>query len=320
MSSILVTGATGNIGRRVTAALLLAGHNVIGVSLDLQCTVTHERFVYHQLDIADFSAVDDFLAKNSVDTLIHLAALVHVRDSRLGFSDYSRMNFRASEHLFQKASSFGVSRVIFTSTVEVYGSVPSNQLVTEDVPCKPESDYARTKLLAEEALICAAGARNISYAILRLAPVYAGGFRLNLDKRLYLRAPTVGYYVSSGEYRLALCSVHNIEHFVTQWLRLDPTISGTFNLADERAYPVMDLLNRERQKGRCRVTLRLPYLPCLGAVAVLEAGLAIAGRQAKTFTVANIRKLIRSTDWDTSRASLAIGRLPWNLDNTPESN
>src|ERR1039457_3422016 len=134
MGRVLVTGATGTIGHHVTAALLREGHHVVGVSLDQQFALTHERLEYHQLDITDFPAVENFLARHSVDTLVHLAALVHVRDSSLGFSDYSRLNFRASEHLFHKASAFGACRIIFASTIEVYGSTAHMQSVTEDAP------------------------------------------------------------------------------------------------------------------------------------------------------------------------------------------
>lgn len=319
MGRVLITGMTGTVGRHVAAALLRAGHTVLGVSLDEDCPLKDERLTYQKLDIADYSEVESFLARHSADTLVHLAALVHVRDTNLGFSDYSRLNFRASEHLFEKAQAIGVRQIIFASTVEVYGATPSGQSVSEDAPCKPESDYARTKLLAEEALTAAAAKARLSYAILRFAPVYAAGFRLNLDKRLYLRAPDIGYYVSRGDYRLGLCSVHNIEHFVTKWLELARPPSGIYNLADERSYPIKELLERERQKGRCHVTLRLPYMPSLAAVAVLEAGLAAAGRQSKMLTVGNIRKLVRSTTWDVTRARSVVGHFPWDIDNTPDS-
>jgi nucleoside-diphosphate-sugar epimerase len=316
MGTTLVTGVTGTVGRHVTRALLRAGHSVIGVALDQQHPEPHERLTYHQVEITDSSAIRDLMTRQSVDTLVHLAALVHVRDSRLGFPDYCRLNFRASENLFQLAKNSGVRRIIFASTTEVYGPTSNNQLVNECAICRPDSDYARSKLLAEEALTAVATESTLSYAVLRLAPVYASGFRLNLDKRIYLRAPTVGYYLSSGDYRLSLCSVHNIEHFVTRWLELAPARSGVFNLADENAYSIKQLLDAERRKGRCTVTLRLPFAPCLVAIALVEAALSIAGRQSQMLTVGNIRKLVRSAAWDTSRATAAVGHLPWNMDNT----
>ena len=316
MGRILVTGAAGTIGLHVTSALLECGHSVVGVSLEPTSSISHKHFTYQKLDIGDYQAIDSMLSEQSIDGLIHLAALVHVRDSKLSFSDYCRQNFRASEHLFQKAYSHGVRRIVFASTIEVYGPTPSKRLVNEDISCRPESDYARSKLLGEEALVAAASLANASYSILRLAPVYASDFRLNLNKRLYLRAPTIGYYVSKGDYELSLCSIRNIEHFVIRWLELESATSGVFNLADARAYPVRELLESERRKGRCPITLRLPYFPCLGAIAILETCLALVGRQSNMATVGNVRKLIRSTAWDTSRAEQVVGHLPWNMENT----
>jgi len=245
----------------------------------------------------------------------HLAALVHVRNPNLSFTDYSRLNYRASEQLFRRATLAGTSRVIFASTVEVYGSTPQNLLVSEQTPCRPDTDYARTKLLAEESLLTLAANAQLSYAILRFAPVYSASFRLNLDKRLYLGSRKVGYYLGKGNYSLSLCSVHNIVHFVLHWLESEAIESGIFNIADESTYPIRELLDRDGNAGR-KVTLRVPYLPCLAAVSAVETVLRLAGRSSGMLSVDNVRKLTRSTVWDVNRAKAAVGELPWNMSNT----
>ena len=315
MITVLVTGCNGTVGRHVTKALLDGGHRVVGVSLEDRCALSHAELGYRTLDITDYNATRQLLQEWTFDALVHLAALVHVPSRHLGFADYNRVNYRASEHLFRQAARQGIRRMLIASTIEVYGQTPSHQAVNEDAPCHPESDYARTKLLAEEALAQVAEESSSSYAILRLAPVYASDFRVNLDKRLYLRAP-VGYYLSKGDYQLGLCSAHNVAHFVTRWLELENPNSGIFNVADGRIYPIKELLERERQAGRCKITLRLPYAPCLAGVAALQTILTIIGRQPGMVTVDNLRKLVRSTEWDTHRAQSVVGALPWTLDNT----
>jgi nucleoside-diphosphate-sugar epimerase len=313
--TVLITGATGTIGRELVTALLEAGHSVVGAALDAKSPVQAAGFTYESVDIADSTAMTQVLERHSPDTLIHLAALVHVRDPKLGFSDYSRLNYRASEHLFNTAKSLGVQRIVFTSTIEVYGQTPKDALVDENFHCYPESDYARTKLLAEESLQTAAQGSPLSYAILRLAPVYSASFRLNLDKRLYLKAPKIGYYVGNGRYQLSFCSVKNIAFFVTEWLNHEPPQSGTFNLADAQTYPIEQLLQLERREGRCPVTLRVPYWPSLAALSMLDAGLDLLGRQTSMLTASNIRKLVRSPRWITHRATSVVGELPWNIEN-----
>jgi len=133
---------------------------------------------------------------------------------------------------------------------------------------------------------------------------------------LYLRKP-VGYYLSNGSHQLALCSVSNIVHFVLNWLEQQRATSGIFNIADTKPYPISDLLQRERDAGRCRIAVRLPYTACLAGLAALQTILAIAGREPAMLSVANLHKLARSAHWDTRRATEAVGELPWTIYNTP---
>lgn len=316
MKTILVTGCNGVFGRYVTKSLLAAGYRVLGLSIEPKPFLEDKDFGYRSVDITDAHTVEQELIWEPVDVLIHLAALVHVRDSRLSFVDYSRVNYVASKRLFELASARGIRRIVFASTIEVYGPIQIEKRVSETAPCNPESDYARTKLLAEAALVEVAGrSKTMDYAILRLAPVYAADFRLNLDKRLYLR-PRIGYYLGRGKYRLALCSVHNIEHFITQWVGQEVCTSGIFNVCDEESYPIHELLAREALKGRASITLPIPYELCLMAVAVLQTALNLARRSSGMFTVDNIRKLVRNVELDTDRARAAVGPLPWNIDRT----
>lgn len=315
MNSVLVTGCNGTVGRHTCHALLNAGYRVVGLSLEPTSPIQHERFVYTCVDLTDADAVDALVAQERAATLVHLAALVHVRSDELSFVDYCRLNYQASKHLFAVAAANGTKRVVFSSTIEVYGQTPDGTTVDESYPCRPDSDYAKTKLLAEGSLTDTALQYGIRVAILRLAPVYAPDFRLNLDKRLYL-APHIAYYVGRGRYRLDLCSVRNIEHFIVRWIAMDPSPSGTFNLADSRSYGITGLLEREARAGRSRLTLRVPFWPAVAGAAAFEIAMSLFGRSAGMYTANNVRKLARSTHWDTSRAIAAVGSLPFDIDNT----
>ena len=311
---VLVSGVNGFIGQHIARALISDGHRVLGVALENKPALTHTRLTYQQLDITDHAATLGLLRTEPVDAIIHLAALVHVQDPNLTFVDYARVNYRASEALFSAALDVGVTRLIFASTVEVYGRTPDGTVVDEQVPCHPESDYARSKLLAEESLRSLASTRGAAFAILRFAPVYAPGFRLNLDKRLYLKAPRLSYIVGNGKYNLSLCSLRNIEHWVRHWISQPAPISGTFNLADVKSYGVRELLRIERAHGHAQLTVYLPTFPCLTALAVRETILATAGRSAGMYSTGNFRKLARSVQWDTRQARLAVGDLPGDLE------
>jgi hypothetical protein len=168
--------------------------------------------------------------------------------------------------------------------------------------------------LAEQSLVALAEKAHVSYSILRFAPVYAHDFRLNIDKRLYLRVPTVGYYLGRGDYQLSLCSIRNIEFFVTQWLNASAPVSGTFNLADSTSYSARELLRFERQHQRAKTVVPLPLLPCLTALGVRETLLSVRDRDPGMYTTGNFRKLARSTLYSAKRAESVFGRLPGNVE------
>jgi nucleoside-diphosphate-sugar epimerase len=296
-SRILITGVNGYVGGHVASVLLAQGHSILGISLDGTSRLQHPAL----------------LQSERVDSVVHLAALVHVRDARLTFSDYVRVNYRASENLFRHATFAGVARIVFSSTVEVYGPIAEGERVSENHPCKPESDYARTKLLAEESLRSICTEKQIAHAILRLGPVYGSDFRLNFDKRLYLKPPKIGFRFGTGDCRLNFCSIRNIEAWVERWLSMQQPESGIFNLADGDAHRVRDLLKLEQAHGRAHWVMPLVMPPCLLALAGRELLFAALGRDPGMFTAANLRKLSNSVQWDTARACNAVGSLPGNI-------
>ena len=147
MGKVLITGVNGYIGRHVAFRLAKAGHYIHGVSLEPDCFASQSNIGYTQGDITDTQCMKVLFERNKFDAVVHLAALVHVRSADYGFDDYSRVNFRASETLFQLAAECQVPRVMFASTVEVYGPTANGAKISEDAPCRPDSDYARANCL-----------------------------------------------------------------------------------------------------------------------------------------------------------------------------
>lgn len=73
METILVTGASGFIGRQIVKDLLALGYHVTGIQFQNNLDFQHENLKMVRLDLLDYSAVQDFFANNSFDKLIHLA-------------------------------------------------------------------------------------------------------------------------------------------------------------------------------------------------------------------------------------------------------
>lgn len=154
---ILVTGADGFIGSHLTEALIRSGYNV-------RAFVCYNSFnSWGWLDSAPAeikNSLDVFLgdvrdangvrqAVKGCDAVLHLAALIAIPYSYHSPASYVDTNIHGTLNVLQAVSDFDVSRMIHTSTSEVYGSaqyVP----ITETHPLLGQSPYAATKIGADQ--------------------------------------------------------------------------------------------------------------------------------------------------------------------------
>lgn len=330
----LVTGAGGYIGKQVTQKLAEQGFRVIGLVRERKDTagsevtgekkMADEAVFQEECDISDYERLESLFSKYRPNTVIHLAAIVHKRSLLSSYEDFYRINYEASRNLFVLCSRYQVETVLFSSTVEVYGqaagsltsekrrsSFVTKVVIDENTPVDPQSDYGKTKLMAERALIETASP-EMRYGILRLAPVYGRGFSLNVDRRVYLKKDRLLYYFGDGSYFFNLCSVNNVTDFIVGFLS-KPVPSGVYNLSDTGNYPVKELVERHRSRGI--LALRLPYsLTYLGIFLVEKLGCLIG---KKSFiSLYNFEKLFRCVVYSNKKAEGAFGEFTWDYANT----
>jgi UDP-glucose 4-epimerase len=162
---VLVTGGAGYIGSVVTAQLLAAGHEVVVVD-DLStghADAVPQAAVFHQLPVA---ALDTVLGDWNIDAVIHFAARSLVGESTQNPAMYWRNNVVGTVALLDSMHSFGVERIVFSSTAAVYGE-PESQPIGEDTPARPTSPYGASKLAIDMALTDYARAYGFAAVSLR---------------------------------------------------------------------------------------------------------------------------------------------------------
>ena len=272
IKTVAITGINGLIGRHIAEELLRRRYDVLGCSLESDCAVNGVS-VYSQIDITDQTAVKNFFSQNKTDAVVHLAALVHQKNSSLSYGDYEYINTMGSRNIFDSAVESGIKAILFASTVEVYGNVDT-QVVDEDTLCKPNSSYSISKYEAENLLETK---RNLSYAVMRFAPVYAKEFTLNIDKRIYIKPRCLAYYFKSGKYTFNFCSIHNIVSFVGAWL--ENRQSGTYNISDEKSFSAKEVIDLEKSAGRAKIVIWLPYMLARLCIGVLELCRKLLGKE-----------------------------------------
>ena len=147
---VLVTGGAGYIGSTVCSALHDSGH--VPVVLD-SLVNGREAFArlhpFYQGDIADPDVISRIFEDHpDIGFAIHCAALAVVPDSVGRPYEYYRNNVTGSAELFRMLAERGCRNVVFSSSAAIYDNVPGF-MVREESPTRPQSPYARSKLMTE---------------------------------------------------------------------------------------------------------------------------------------------------------------------------
>lgn len=137
---IVEIGGAGFIGTRLTRRLLAAGHEVLIVD-----KVTSETYpeLSKTCDVRDPDSLDPLF--ENCEAIYNLAAEHH--DNVRPISLYYDVNVQGSANVLRAAAAAGVTRVIFTSTVAVYGFC--DHPADEETEFAPFNDYGSSKAQAE---------------------------------------------------------------------------------------------------------------------------------------------------------------------------
>ncbi|HHU05327.1 MAG TPA: NAD(P)-dependent oxidoreductase [Clostridiales bacterium] len=254
MSRVLVTGSNGLVGRRVVKALLDEGYSVLGID-SAGSTLLHKNYVHIKIDLTNVLGVEEIFNSHDISHVIHLAAIAHkAGQGDLSWSRYYRINTLCAKTVFECAAARKIP-VFFSSTVDVYGIAKGT--VTAETRPQPIGYYARSKQLAEEALISIC--KDTPYTIARFAPVYSESAMRDIRKRYFLKYPKWCYLVGGG-LSYEFLSVHNIARAVTEWVK-GPQDQRTILLSDKKRIFTAELIKAEEKRGLKIKTLRLPLWP-----------------------------------------------------------
>jgi UDP-glucose 4-epimerase len=164
----LVTGGAGFVGSHVVAALLDRGDEV--VVLDNLATGHRDavlpgaRLVVG--DLEDAELVDELLAEQPWDAVLHFAALSLVGESMRDPFRYLSVNVGTGIRLIAACVRHDVRRFVLSSTAALFGA-GRNEPIGEDTPCDPGSPYGESKAMLERVLLWAERVHGLRSACLR---------------------------------------------------------------------------------------------------------------------------------------------------------
>jgi nucleoside-diphosphate-sugar epimerase len=175
---VLITGATGFLGRVLTPALTQAGYTVRAATRTPQIVPEAAEGVI----IGDLRLSTNLSAALAdVDAVVHLAGIENVPRGA-DETAYRDNNLVSTERLAESAARAGVGRFVFLSSVRAQTGPSSPDIVTEDLAPEPVDAYGRSKLEAEQAILSS----GVPGIILRPVLVHGPGVRLKMASLMRL--------------------------------------------------------------------------------------------------------------------------------------
>ena len=277
--NVLITGGTGFIGSRLALRCLERGDQVAvmspanneGERRNRDMLLQH-GVVVHEASILDRDSVQR--AVSGQEAVVHLAAAQH--EANVSDQHFWDINVGGTRNLLQAASTSGVRRFVYGSTIGVYAS-SAGRALDESSPLAPENVYEETKAAGEEAVRDHSDA--LQSTILRISETYGPG-----DLRLLklFRAIKGGHFfvIGSGKNSHHPIYIDDVMEAIVRSIESDAAVGETFVLAGPEVLTTSEMASAIAQVLSVKEpSLKLPLFPFMWMAVVLQKALGPLGVQ-----------------------------------------
>jgi nucleoside-diphosphate-sugar epimerase len=310
MGTVLVTGATGFLGNRLTERLAAEGLSVLAQGRDsVKCDALEEAG--HLVVRADLSSS---LRPETHPGLCDLEAVIHCAALSAPFgrlADFRRANVVATQNLVALAQQLGVRRFVQISSPSIYFTCADRFNVREDDPLPPPfTAYARTKREAEEVVL---GARDVGPVVLRPRGLYGAGDTALLPRLIEAAGRHPLPLFRGGAARIDLTHIDDAVSAVTHALRAPVDAEGqSFNISGGEPLPVKRIA--EEACARAGIAAKwkpVPLRPALTVAGIMEGiCLALPGTPEPPITRYGLGLFAYAQSLDISKARKKLGWRP----------
>ncbi len=305
--SVLVTGATGFIGRHLVERLTTARKHVTAFVLPTVNAAWLDSLGVEVVrgDLADAHAIER--AADKCEIIFHLAAKTESA-GLLSRQDVQLANIQGTENVARAALRAGVGRLVFSSSVAVYGRIPKNRLIDENTGSNPDSSYGKSKVLGEQIVLTSRQRDGLPVVVARISTVWGPG-----------NASGLGLFrsIASGHFRLIGKGI-NYHHLVdvsdvVEGLLLCGSVKEiegrTYILAGSEPIQLRELVKMIREEfGVTRFPANLPAAPLRVYRALDELAVSLMGR--KLPRADRLALFLGDRTFDISRARQELGFVP----------
>jgi len=298
-STVLVTGASGFVGRAVVKRLARDGYEVRAASRRAVVGVPESINVVEGIDLTPDFDWDPVVA--GCQSIVHAAARVHVMNESASdpLSEFRRVNVAGTIALARSAARAGVSRFVFISSVKVNGeqTAPGQPYKASDKP-GPEDPYGVSKQEAEAELRALGAKTGMEIVCIRPALVYGAGVKANFLAMMRVLARGIPLPLGAVTNKRSLVGIDNLVDLIAVCLEHPDAAGKTLLVSDGEDLSTTELLVRTAAAlGRRARLIPVPQW-------ALQLGARVVGKPQIA------RRLLGSLQVDIGDTQKALGWTP----------
>lgn len=243
---VMVTGASGFVGREVVAQLLRSGRQVTAALRSLAPAGTRASAVaLRTFQVGELASATDWRAAlDGVGVVVHCAARVHVMHETAAdpMAAFRQVNVDGTLQLARQAAAAGVRRFVFISSIGVNGAETfGTPFTSDDVPAA-HSAYARSKYEAELGLLALARKSSLEVVIIRPPLVFGPGAPGNFDRLMRALQRGIPLPFGAVNNRRSLVALRNLVSLVEVCLDHPAAANQVFLVSDGEDISTTELL------------------------------------------------------------------------------
>ena len=216
--NIIITGATGFVGKNLSKFLKEKGHHISPLSL---------RKAW-ELD-------------QNAEAIIHLAGKAHDTKNTSAEKEYFEINTELTKKLFEEFQKTPAQDFIYFSSVKATADTVEGFL-DENHKSNPQTPYGKSKLLAEEYLLSQKLPENKRLFIIRPCMIHGPGNKGNLNLLYKFVQKGIPYPLAAFENKRSFLSIDNLNFLILEMLSNKNVGSGIYNFADDEVLSTNELV------------------------------------------------------------------------------
>jgi UDP-glucose 4-epimerase len=259
--SVLVTGGRGFIGRAVVKLLRRKGYPVISLDRSPAPADEFSGWLEVEGDVTEGHQFRSVVKTHCIHSIIHLAAILPTAARQNPLTAFE-VNFKGSRDIVGEARSVGVHRLVFGSSLSVYGTYPKDKVVFESDRVLPEDSYGAAKNFVEQFGKTSRERDGVDFVSLRIGRVLGAGsnsvtsaWRSEIFELLKSEHPAEIFIPYGPSERILVVHVDDVAEMLLALLSASHTEHAIYNAPCESI--VVDDLKRFVESLNPNLTVRL---------------------------------------------------------------